>query len=47
LQTTEISDQPMGARDALARVGVESRLDHFLSQLREGRKQRAASEGVA
>jgi putative ABC transport system ATP-binding protein len=39
---TEIAEDPMPARDALARVGLEARLDHFPSQLSGGEQQRVA-----
>lgn len=39
---TEISDDPMDAGEALALVGLESRLDHFPSQLSGGEQQRVA-----
>jgi putative ABC transport system ATP-binding protein len=39
---TEIADDPMPPREALARVGLEARLDHFPSQLSGGEQQRVA-----
>jgi len=39
---TEIADQPMDAREALARVGLKARLDHFPAQLSGGEQQRVA-----
>lgn len=39
---TEISDNPMDPAEALALVGLESRLDHFPSQLSGGEQQRVA-----
>jgi len=39
---TEISDNPMNPADALALVGLESRLDHFPAQLSGGEQQRVA-----
>lgn len=38
----EIASKPMEARDALALVGMETRLDHFPSQLSGGEQQRVA-----
>jgi putative ABC transport system ATP-binding protein len=39
---TEIADDPMRPEDALALVGLESRLNHFPSQLSGGEQQRVA-----
>jgi len=39
---TEVSADPMPARDALTLVGLEDRLDHFPSQLSGGEQQRVA-----
>jgi putative ABC transport system ATP-binding protein len=39
---TEIAKQPMPAAEALARVGLRERLDHFPSQLSGGEQQRVA-----
>lgn len=39
---TEISDNPMRPDEALALVGLESRADHFPSQLSGGEQQRVA-----
>jgi putative ABC transport system ATP-binding protein len=39
---TEISRDPMDARDALALVGLEPRIDHFPAQLSGGEQQRVA-----
>ena len=39
---TEISDDPLPAADALALVGLASRIDHFPSQLSGGEQQRVA-----
>ena len=39
---TEISDDPMDAREALSLVGLADRLDHFPAQLSGGEQQRAA-----
>ncbi|MCC6929621.1 MAG: ABC transporter ATP-binding protein [Gemmatimonadaceae bacterium] len=39
---TEIAAHPMTAEEALARVGLASRLDHFPSQLSGGEQQRVA-----
>ena len=39
---TEISDEPMRPDEALAVVGLESRIDHFPSQLSGGEQQRVA-----
>lgn len=39
---TEISDQPLEPEEALALVGLESRLDHFPAQLSGGEQQRVA-----
>jgi putative ABC transport system ATP-binding protein len=39
---TEISSNPMRPEDALALVGLESRMDHFPSQLSGGEQQRVA-----
>jgi putative ABC transport system ATP-binding protein len=39
---TEISANPLDPREALALVGLESRLDHFPSQLSGGEQQRVA-----
>lgn len=39
---TEIASHPLNARDALALVGLEHRLDHFPSQLSGGEQQRVA-----
>ena len=39
---TEIADHPMRAREALALVGLEHRLDHFPAQLSGGEQQRVA-----
>lgn len=38
----EIADKPLDPREALALVGLESRLDHFPSQLSGGEQQRVA-----
>jgi putative ABC transport system ATP-binding protein len=39
---TEIADTPMRSEEALALVGLESRLNHFPSQLSGGEQQRVA-----
>jgi putative ABC transport system ATP-binding protein len=39
---TEIADNPLDPREALALVGLEQRLDHFPSQLSGGEQQRVA-----
>jgi putative ABC transport system ATP-binding protein len=39
---TEIANDPMTPADALALVGLESRIDHFPSQLSGGEQQRVA-----
>ena len=39
---TEVAHDPMPAADALALVGLESRADHFPSQLSGGEQQRVA-----
>jgi len=39
---TEIATDPMDPREALARVGLTERLDHFPSQLSGGEQQRVA-----
>jgi putative ABC transport system ATP-binding protein len=39
---TEISEDPLPAREALALVGLAERLDHFPSQLSGGEQQRVA-----
>ena len=39
---TEISDHPMRPHEALALVGLETRMDHFPSQLSGGEQQRVA-----
>jgi len=39
---TEIAEHPMSPDDALARVGLENRGDHFPSQLSGGEQQRVA-----
>jgi len=39
---TEISDHPMRPDEALALVGLETRMDHFPSQLSGGEQQRVA-----
>ena len=39
---TEISEEPMDPRDALALVGLEDRVDHFPAQLSGGEQQRVA-----
>jgi putative ABC transport system ATP-binding protein len=39
---TEIADDPMDAREALARVGLEARMDHFPAELSGGEQQRVA-----
>lgn len=39
---TDISDHPMPAEEALALVGLETRLDHFPAQLSGGEQQRVA-----
>jgi putative ABC transport system ATP-binding protein len=39
---TEISSDPMPAKEALAMVGLDNRLDHFPSQLSGGEQQRVA-----
>ncbi len=39
---TEIADDPLDAAEALALVGLESRLDHFPAQLSGGEQQRVA-----
>ena len=38
----EIATKPLDPREALAIVGLEQRLDHFLSQLSGGKQQRIA-----
>lgn len=40
--TTEIAADPMPPEEALRRVGLESRMDHFPSQLSGGEQQRVA-----
>jgi putative ABC transport system ATP-binding protein len=39
---TDIAERPMPAQEALARVGLAERLDHFPSQLSGGEQQRVA-----
>lgn len=39
---TEIAPNPMSAEEALARVGLDHRLDHFPAQLSGGEQQRVA-----
>jgi putative ABC transport system ATP-binding protein len=39
---TEIADDPMPPRDALARMGLDSRRDHFPAQMSGGEQQRVA-----
>ncbi len=39
---TDIAKNPMSAEDALALVGLESRIDHFPAQLSGGEQQRVA-----
>ncbi len=39
---TEIAERPLNPEDALARVGLAQRLDHFPSQLSGGEQQRVA-----
>jgi putative ABC transport system ATP-binding protein len=39
---TEIADDPMSPRDALARLGLDARRDHFPAQLSGGEQQRVA-----
>jgi putative ABC transport system ATP-binding protein len=39
---TEISERPMRPEEALAMVGLESRMDHFPAQLSGGEQQRVA-----
>jgi len=39
---TEIARRPMRAEEALARVGLEDRMDHFPAQLSGGEQQRVA-----
>jgi putative ABC transport system ATP-binding protein len=39
---TEIADRPLPAREALALMGLEQRLDHFPAQLSGGEQQRVA-----
>lgn len=39
---TEIANDPIPAAEALARVGLEARLDHFPAQLSGGEQQRVA-----
>lgn len=39
---TEIATDPMDAKDALALVGLEKRMDHFPAQLSGGEQQRVA-----
>ena len=40
--TTEIAQNPMTPEDALARVGLSQRMDHFPAQLSGGEQQRVA-----
>jgi putative ABC transport system ATP-binding protein len=39
---TEIADKPMSPEEALRRVGLEERMDHFPAQLSGGEQQRVA-----
>lgn len=39
---TDLADKPLSAKDALAIVGMEHRLDHFPAQLSGGEQQRVA-----
>jgi putative ABC transport system ATP-binding protein len=39
---TEITNNPMNAKDALALVGLENRMEHFPAQLSGGEQQRVA-----
>ena len=39
---TEIADEPMDAREALDRVGLSARMDHFPAELSGGEQQRVA-----
>jgi putative ABC transport system ATP-binding protein len=39
---TELAPNPMPAREALARVGLEARLEHFPAQMSGGEQQRVA-----
>ncbi len=39
---TEIADDPMDAAEALARVGLKERINHFPAQLSGGEQQRVA-----
>ncbi len=39
---TEIADNPMSPEEALARVGLEGRMDHFPAQMSGGEQQRVA-----
>lgn len=39
---TEIADNPMSPKEALARVGLEGRMDHFPAQISGGEQQRVA-----
>src|SRR5512146_623263 len=39
---TDIADEPLDPREALARVGLSERMDHFPAQLSGGEQQRVA-----